>query len=80
VSVSSQGETVSFATDVKPLFREKDRDSMESHFDLWSYDDVSSAADRILDKLEDGTMPCDGAWPQDQVDLFRRWVAEGTPA
>jgi hypothetical protein len=79
VSMASEGGTVSFATDVKPLFREKDRNSMESHFDLWSYDDVKNAAPRILAKLEDGTMPCDGAWPQDQVDLFRRWVDEGAP-
>ncbi len=80
MSVSSEGETVSYETDVKPLFREKDRNSMESHFDLWSYNDVKRAADRILAKLEDGTMPCDGAWPDDQVDVFRRWVEEGTPA
>jgi hypothetical protein len=53
---------------------------MESHFDLWSYEDVSGAADRILSKLEEGTMPCDGAWPEGQVELFRRWVEEGTPA
>ena len=78
--MTSEGETVSFATDVRPLFREKDRGSMQSHFDLWSYDDVRNAASRILATLEDGTMPCDGAWPQDQVNLFRRWVEEGTPA
>ena len=77
--MTSEGRTVSFATDVRPLFREKDRNSMQSHFDLWSHDDVRNAASRILTKLEDGTMPCDGAWPQDQVDLFRRWIEEGTP-
>lgn len=80
MSVSNEGEAVSFATDVKPLFRGRDRDSMESHFDLWSYEDVRSAADRILARLEEGTMPCDGAWPEDQVEVFRRWVAEGMPA
>lgn len=79
MSTTGEGATVSFAADVKPLFREKDRNSMESHFDLWSYDDVRDTAPRILAKLEDGAMPCDGAWPQDQVDLFRRWVQEGTP-
>jgi len=70
-------ESVSFETDVKPLFRERDRGSMRSHFDLWSHDDVSEHADAILDRLEDGTMPCDGAWPQAQVDLFRRWTESG---
>ena len=79
MSMTSEGETVSFATDVRPLFRERDRGSMQSHFDLWSYDDVRNAASRILAALEDGTMPCDGAWPQDQVNLFRRCVEEGTP-
>jgi hypothetical protein len=68
---------VSFEAQVKPLFRERDRESMEFAFDLWSYDDVSENADAILDRLKDGTMPCDGAWPQAQVDLFERWIADG---
>ena len=70
-------EPVSFETDVKPLFRERDRSSMEFAFDLWSADDVSEHADAILDRLKAGTMPCDGAWPKEQVDLFERWVASG---
>jgi hypothetical protein len=70
--------SISYATDVKPLFREHDRDSMRSHFDLWSYDDVSEHAVAILSRLEEGTMPCDGAWPADRVDVFRRWLAQGT--
>jgi hypothetical protein len=73
------GDSVSFETDVKPLFRERDRGSMQSHFDLWSYDDVSEHADAILDCVQTGTMPCDGAWPKAQVDLFRRWVESGKP-
>jgi hypothetical protein len=70
-------DSVSFETDVKPLFRERDRGSMLTHFDLWSYDDVSRHADAILDRLQDGTMPCDGAWPRKQVDIFRRWAEGG---
>jgi len=70
-------EPVSFEIDVKPLFRERDRSSMEFAFDLWSADDVSEHADAILDRLKAGTMPCDGAWPKEQVDLFERWVASG---
>ena len=69
--------TVGFEADIKPLFREKDRDSMRRAFDLWSYDDVSAHADAIGARLSDGTMPCDGAWPQDRVSLFQSWVAEG---
>jgi hypothetical protein len=78
--LDSNTDPVSFAADVKPLFREKDRASMLRHFDLWSFDDVSKHADAILARISDGTMPCDGAWPADRVDVFRRWVAQGTAA
>jgi hypothetical protein len=68
---------LSYETDVKPLFRERDRESMRFAFDLWSHDDVSSNADAILDRLRTGSMPCDGTWPQARVDLFARWIDEG---
>ena len=68
-----------FETQIKPLFRERDRQAMQSRFDLWLYDDVSRHADRILMRLRDGTMPCDGAWPPAQIDLFQRWVESGKP-
>lgn len=68
-----------FESDIKPLFRERDRLAMQSRFDLWSYDDVSRHAEVIFTRLRDGTMPCDGAWPPAQVDLFQRWVESGRP-
>ena len=68
-----------FETQIKPMFREHDRESMERSFDLWSYDDVSRLAEPILARLREGTMPCDGAWPQAQVDLFQRWAENGKP-
>jgi hypothetical protein len=71
---------MSFDTDIKPLFRERDRGSMQSAFDLWLYDDVSANADAILAVLRAGTMPCDGAWPEADVELFERWIADGKPA
>ena len=70
----------SFDRDVKPLFRERDRGSMSSHFDLWSYDDVSANADAILAALESGSMPCDGPWAADHVETSRRWVQGGMAA
>ena len=72
-----EDKPVKFATDVKPLFRDKDRRSMRFRFDLGSYDDVSRHADHILERLRAGTMPCDGAWPAEQVDVFDRWVRGG---
>jgi hypothetical protein len=80
MSSESSKAPVSYAAEVKPLFREKDRTSMLSHFDLWSFDDVRQHAPAILARVEEGAMPCDGRWPADRVDLFRRWVAEGTAA
>jgi hypothetical protein len=73
-------EPVSFETNVKPMFRERDRQAMQSHFDLWLHDDVSLHADAILGRLRAGTMPCDGAWPQERVDLFQRWAESGKPS
>ena len=68
---------ISFAKDIKPLFRAKDINAMKKRFDLSSYQDVQGYAAGILQKLTDGSMPCDGAWPEEQVDLFRRWVEDG---
>jgi hypothetical protein len=48
-------------------------------FDLWSHDDVAADADAILERLQAATMPCDGAWPADKVEVFRRWVESGAP-
>lgn len=67
----------SFAQDIQPLFREHDRTEMEWAFDLWDYEDVKEHADRILERLDAGSMPCDGAWPADQIERFREWVSEG---
>jgi truncated hemoglobin YjbI len=73
-------DPVSFDQHVKPLFRETDRQSMRFRFDLWSHDDVSEHADAILHRLEEGTMPCDGAWPADKVAVFKRWAESGRAA
>jgi len=70
---------VGFDADIKPLFREKDRDSMRRAFDLWSYDDVVRHAAAILTAVRGGSMPCDGAWPPDKVATLQGWINAGTP-
>jgi hypothetical protein len=60
------------------LFRQRDQQAMSFAFDLSSYPDVKQHAKPILDRLRAGNMPCDGAWPDQQIDLFQRWVNEGT--
>jgi hypothetical protein len=78
--VSATDQPISFEQDIKPLFREHDRESMKRAFDLWSYDDVAQHRDAIVGRLRDGSMPCDGAWPPDQVEVFQRWIDGGMPA
>jgi hypothetical protein len=77
--VSVPDEPLSFEQQIKPLFREGDRRSMRWAFDLWSLDDVARNSTAILERLRDGTMPCDGAWADEQIELFQRWVEAGTP-
>lgn len=67
----------SFAADIRPLFREKDRDAMLGTFDLWSVEDVRQHAEGIYGALAGGVMPCDGSWPEADQDLLRRWIDQG---
>ncbi len=71
------GRDLSFATDIKPLFRAYDRDSMLRSFDLWSVTDVAAHGEEIAARLRDGSMPCDGPWPDAHVTLFTQWLAGG---
>jgi CDGSH-type Zn-finger protein/truncated hemoglobin YjbI len=77
-TIPEPGQPVSFATHIKPLFRQRDRQSMTFAFDLWSYDAVKEHAESIADRLRAGTMPCDGAWPEQKTELFQRWIDDGT--
>jgi len=77
VALPGPDEPVSFAAHVKPLFREHDRKSMTFAFDLWSQADVQAHAAGILERLRSGTMPCDGAWPAEKIEVFQRWTESG---
>jgi hypothetical protein len=67
----------SFETDIRPLFREGDRAAMLRAFDLWSFADVSAHAQQIANRLQDGTMPCDGPWPAEDITKFADWIRSG---
>jgi CDGSH-type Zn-finger protein/truncated hemoglobin YjbI len=73
----SSDEQPLFERHVKPLFRRRDQQSMQFVFDLWSYEDVKQHAQAILERLANGSMPCDGAWPREKVEMFRRWLESG---
>ncbi len=79
VTLPEPGQPVSFAAHIKPLFRQRDRDSMSFALDLWSYEDVKAHAADILERLGNGSMPCDGAWPKDRVEVFARWTTAQMP-
>jgi hypothetical protein len=78
--VSTTDESISFDREIKPLFRERDRGAMKFFVDLWSYDDVVSQSDATLERLRDGSMPCDSAWDDERIALFQQWVDEGKAA
>jgi hypothetical protein len=80
LELPAAGEPISFGEHIKPLFRESDRQSMRFAFDLWSHDDVTQHAEAIHERLQAGTMPCDGAWPEERVDAFKRWMESGRQA
>jgi hypothetical protein len=70
---------LSFAEDICPLFREKDVKEMIdiSDFDLSDYKDVKQRAESIYARMADGSMPCDGAWPEKKLDRFKKWMDQG---
>ena len=67
----------SFDKDIKPKFRESDRNAMAWAFDLWNYEHVAERAGTIWQKLRDGAMPCDSRWSDEDVAAFRAWMVEG---
>ena len=67
-----------YEKDIKPMFRIRDVDAMKPRgLNLWAYMEVRAAADRILSRLQEGSMPCDAPWPQSAIDKFRQWIADG---
>lgn len=72
-------EQPSFERDIRPLFRSKDIKAMSDAFDLSSYQDVRSNAEKIYQRLSNGSMPCDKAWPAEQVKQFHAWIKAGYP-
>ncbi len=69
---------LSFAQDIRPMFRDTDVDAMKDFgLDLSSFEDVKARADGIYSTVLDGSMPCDTSWPKEQVARFKLWMDEG---
>lgn len=71
-------EDVSFATHIRPLFREMDVAEMTFILDLTDLESVREYAEGIYTRVADGSMPCDEPWTEDKVQLFRSWIDGGT--
>jgi hypothetical protein len=74
---------LSFATDIRPLFREGDIKCMKPggvHLDDPAWMCVEANAQSVYDSVSTGSMPPDAPWPQDRVSLFKRWMDAGCPA
>jgi hypothetical protein len=72
------GDQVTYGQDIRPLFRDRDIQSMSFAFDLSSYDDVRANAEAIYERLAAGSMPCDSRWPAADVERFRTWIDNGS--
>jgi hypothetical protein len=73
----------SFASDIRPLFRDGDIQCMVAggvHLDDFAWMSVPANAHSVYDSVSAGTMPPDAPWPPEQVSLFKRWMDEGYPA
>jgi hypothetical protein len=70
---------LSFERDIRPLFRDKDVESMSRHFDLSSHEEVREHANAIHTRLAAGSMPCDGPWAPENAEQFGQWMKDGLP-
>jgi hypothetical protein len=82
-------KSISFARDIRPLFRPADIECMKSvppaagPFDLSRYEDVKARADRIYAMLiatGEFRMPFGGPyWSDENLKLFKEWLANDCP-
>jgi len=68
---------LNLAEDTRPPFRDDDVEAMRYALDLSDHEHVRTYVESIDEHSADGSMPCDGAWPAEQLALFRRWVDDG---
>jgi hypothetical protein len=74
---------LSFATDIRPLFREGDIACMKPagvHLDdpVWMCDPANAQA--VYGAVSAGSMPPDAPWAAERVSLFKKWMDAGCAA
>ena len=68
-----------FELHIVPMIRAIDREHMRFRFDLWDYTQVVQNADDIASRVafDMPTPESGGPWPDEWVQLFRRWMETG---
>jgi hypothetical protein len=81
----TNGDTLSFATDIRPMFTDLDVAHMKvAGIDLSDRNEVMAHADAIYQTVSTGTMPPPSSgetrWTPEMCDRFKRWQAADCPA
>ena len=80
IMASRPTATPHFESDIRELFRPEDIAALRAAgWPAASYEDFKRDGALILRWLEDGSLPADGAWPAEDIDLFDQWLAAGAP-
>ncbi|SYX86340.1 hypothetical protein [Paenibacillus alvei] len=68
-----------FELHIRPMIRAIDREHMRFAFDLWDYDQIVQHADDVAARVAVDMPPTNsgGPWPDEWVQLFRRWMTTG---
>lgn len=79
----AQQQTISFARDIRPMFRQVDLEHMSSMgvlLDDYTFMSQRSHAEKVLAVLKDKKMPPGGPfWEQKQLDILASWIDAGCP-
>jgi hypothetical protein len=82
-SVKEAEMALTFAADIRPLFREGDVACMKNGgvaLDDAAWMCVPANAQSVYHAVAGGSMPPDEPWPADRVALFKSWMDAGYPA
>jgi hypothetical protein len=76
--------SLSFATDIRPMFTEMDVEHMKpAGIDLSDRNDVQKHADAIYETVSSGSMPPQGSgearWTSEMCETFKQWRDDGCP-
>ena len=75
--------TLSFATDIRPMFTDLDVAHMKQMMDLSNRDSVFEHADAIYETVSSGSMPPPNSgqkpWSVEMCAIFKTWKEQGGP-